>query len=53
MRGGAEQYHMASLDTIQQHMVFEQAKEAKQAPTPKGGKKPYDKDKRGRNRNRY
>jgi hypothetical protein len=25
MRGGAERYHTAKLETIQQHMVFEQA----------------------------
>ena len=50
MRGGAEQYHMAFLDTIQQHMGFEQATEAKQAPTPKSDK---NKDKGGRNGNRF
>ena len=27
MRGGAERYHSAKLETIQQHMVFEQAAE--------------------------
>ena len=40
MRGGAERYHVATLDnTIQQHMIFEQATKEKQKSTPKSGRK--------------
>ena len=38
MRGGAERYHTATLDTIQQHMTFEKATEDSAAKA-KGGKK--------------
>lgn len=38
MRGGVERYHEATLDTIQQHTIFEKATEAN-AATAKGGKK--------------
>ena len=38
MRGGAERYHNATLDTIQQHMTFEKATEDSAAKA-KGGKK--------------
>ena len=38
MHGGAERYHTATLDTIQQHMMFEKATEDS-AVKAKGGKK--------------
>ena len=38
MCGGAERYHTATLDTIQQHMTFEKATEDSAAKA-KGGKK--------------
>ena len=40
MYGGAERYHTATLDTIQQHMMFEKATEDS-AVKAKGGKKKY------------
>ena len=40
MRGGAERYHTATLDTIQQHMMFEFEKATEDSATKaKGGKK--------------
>ena len=57
MRGGAERYHNATLDTIQQHMTFEKATEDSAAKA-KGGKKKDAEGKKndnkgGRGRGRY
>ena len=49
MRGGAERYHTASLDTIQQQMTFEQATETKDALS----KKKSTRDKGGRDDGRF
>ena len=47
MSGGAEQYHDATLNAIQQHMTFEHALEEKHKPTPKSDKnKKLEKNKR-------
>ena len=49
MRGGAERYHNATLDTIQQHMTFEKATEDS-AVKAKGGKKKDAEGKKGENK---
>ena len=48
MRGGAERYHTAELNVIQQHMTFEHALEEKAKPTPKSDKN-KNKDKKDKN----
>ena len=42
MRGGAERYYNATLDTIQQHMTFEKATEDSAAKSKVGKKKDAD-----------